>query len=175
MFEWSVDYGAVSIHVDLSSIDALIDALGNWQGAPEIEQMFEQWAVRYRSFVAQRFIQYSLRGGDWPDITHRDGAILRDTGLLFSSLQPIFVGAPGQLQETLPNGIRVGIGGNAPHVEPRITIGRLAHIHHHGERPVKQREIIVPPDAATTNGMEQDMENALDKLIRRTGNDGNTI
>lgn len=96
--------------------------------------------------------------------------ILRDTGILFAALQPVFVNAPGQLQERIDHGIRVGFGGPGRHPEGGPTIADIAAFHDAGGGNLPQREIIVDPDQATIDGMRSDAERALAKLARDTKN-----
>lgn len=100
-----------------------------------------------------------------------NAAILRDTGILFAALQPQFVGAPGQLQERLPNGIRVGIGGPSAHPDAggkggRVTIGDIAFFHDQGLGRNPRRQIIVEPDQATLDAMVRDLDTAIARMLK---------
>lgn len=99
-------------------------------------------------------------------------SILRDTGLLFGALAPIFVGAPGALQQRIKFGIRVGYGGPQRHAvdansKGAATIADIASFHQLGNLPrMPQREIIVSPPLPVVDKMEADMFSALDKLAK---------
>jgi hypothetical protein len=82
---------------------------------------------------------------------------------LFEALSPT-LGTPGQLQEDIPFGVRVGYGGPAMHPGGKITIAGLAAIHQGGLGHVPKREIIVPPDDRTISLMAGDMQRAIRKL-----------
>ena len=105
-----------------------------------------------------------------PQPSMGDGvSILRDTGLLFAALAPIFAGAPGALQETIHFGIRVGYGGPQRHIkggkQARATIADIASFHQNGNLPrLPQREIIVDPPEELLETMADDMTKALNKL-----------
>ncbi len=96
-------------------------------------------------------------------------AILIDTGTLRSALDPEFHGLPGQLQQEIPFGIRVGYGG--PHAHPEgkgVTVADVAMFHDQGGpngRPPK-RSIIVPPDDRTVQRMAAVLR---DKLMEAMG------
>ena len=95
--------------------------------------------------------------------------ILRDTGLLFGALAPVFAGAPGAIEEHIEFGIRVGYGGPQRHFSPGVkvmsTIADIASYHQTGNMPrMPKREIIVSPPETVLNSMSQDMTKALDEL-----------
>ena len=128
-------------------------------------KVFKQWAIRYRSFVRERFVKFSRGGGNWKPLKRKRrrgelkrAAILRDTGTLFASLDVQFRGKPGQLQESLPNGIRVGFGGPAKHPKAGITVAGLAAVHHFGLGRVPARPIIVDPSSKVIKQMAGDVE-----------------
>ncbi len=154
-------------------------------GTGPIRDAFVQWAARYRGFVRERFDKYSKGGGDWPPLAEstkrkrrgprkghkgsRSFSILRDTGTLFNALTPTFTAAPGQLQENIPFGIRVGYGGPAKHPSGAASIADLAAFHQTGAGRLPKREIIVAPDARTLAAMAGDMERGIARAIRESG------
>lgn len=92
-------------------------------------------------------------------------SILRDMGILFAVLSPTFSGKPGQLEQNIPYGIRVGFGGPHKHASGgSATIADIASFHNNGEGFLPKREIIVEPTANVTAAMATDMERALKKL-----------
>ena len=93
-------------------------------------------------------------------------SILRDKGLLFNVTAPAFTGAPGQIQEDIPMGIRVGFGGPARYPDGTATIADIASFHQDGGPHLPQRTIVVPPDNPTYARMGTTMERALDLLAR---------
>ena len=150
-----------------------------------VRKSFKQWAARYRSFLRERFDKYSKGGGDWAPLKdstikrRRKGkgtrrfaagsvAILRDKGIMFAALDPVFKNKPGQLQDDIPFGIRVGFGGAAPHGDDKITVAYLALIHNQGLGHIPARIIVVAPDSATQRGMASDMERAHNQMVKDT-------
>lgn len=91
-------------------------------------------------------------------------SILRDTGLLFNAVNPAFSGKPGQLQEDIPFGVRVGFGGPGRHPDGTATIADIASFHQEGGPHLPQRKIVVPPDDSTTRKMADVMQRAMDKM-----------
>jgi hypothetical protein len=75
-------------------------------------------------------------------------AILRDTSILFNSLT---TGSPGNINEMLPNGVRVG------------TAIRYARHHQNPGRPGRppQRKILVSPDVATNERIKSILSMAI--------------
>lgn len=105
----------------------------------------------------------------------RKAAILVDTGMLRASLNPQVESSAGGYQKiTLgdPSILEVGIGGPALHTAKSkkrkasskpITVAELAVIHHFGTRTIPARPIVVPPDEATQQRLE---EIATQELLR---------
>jgi len=178
----------ISVDVDLSGLHqfwARVDAELNNQRTGPVEKAIKQWGVRYRSFVQERFDKFSKGGGDWPQLAastlarRRKGkrpkgkgtveavkaSILRDMGILFAVLAPVFSGKPGALQEHIPFGIRVGFGGPHKHGSGgNATIADIASFHNDGAGHLPKREIIVAPLANVVTAMANDMEKALKQL-----------
>ncbi len=135
-----------------------------------------QWAARYRAFLRERFVKFSGGGGDWKGLKRRrkrgslsSAAILRNTGTMFTALQPAFQSKPGQLQKNIPFGVRTGYGGPGRHKKGgTATIADIASFHQIGAGFLPVREIIVPPDAQVTSKMSGDMDRGLKKLERDT-------
>lgn len=96
-------------------------------------------------------------------------SILIDTGTLIGTLDPAIRRA-GQINQDIPGGIRVGMGGGAKHPEGP-TIGELATKHQKGIG-VPRRRIIVKPDERTIKGMIADMTRAIQRYL--SGNSGST-
>lgn len=99
-------------------------------------------------------------------------SILRDTGQLFAALTPFFSRKPGQLQQDIPFGVRVGVGPDLydSTSTQAVTIQQIAQWHQEGAGHLPKREIIVPPDERTVSQMAADMERAIRRLSESTGN-----
>ena len=97
-------------------------------------------------------------------------AILRDTGLLFGALLPVFKDSPGALQKFESNelAVVVGYGGPARHSagnkSGKATIADIASFHQNGGPHLPARPIIVSPTVDILQAMASDMERALKKL-----------
>ena len=91
-------------------------------------------------------------------------SILQDTGVLFDALAPEFIGAPGQYQDNIPYGIRVGFGGPASHPGSSVTIADIASYHQTGAGRLPKREILVEPDAPRLHLMARLMVDAMKKM-----------
>ena len=188
-----------NVKVDLRPLERFAGRLetGLRAGTPPVGDAFKQWAVRYRSFVQERFDRFSKGGGDWPPLAEstkrqrragRKGprtkggragkagaaagvfSILRDKlSSLLTALTPVFIGIAGQLEERIPFGVRVGYGGPGRHPEGQATIFDIATFHQEGKGHNPRREIIVDPPRNVTDAMAGDMDRALRRLIRETG------
>lgn len=181
-------------------------------GSGPIRRAVKQWGRRYRSFAQERFDKFSKGGGDWQKLADstiafrkrttkarrgwkgpRKYTILRDTNILYNALSPLFSGKPGQYQEDIPFGIRVGYGGPARHpikkaktkkgrarqkwgkggffrAGPRMstaTVADIAGFHQVGGGHLPKREIIVQPDQQTIDGCVEDMMRGLETLAKQ--------
>jgi hypothetical protein len=152
---------------------------GGGKAAGPIGAAFRQWGARFRAFIRERFAAFSRGGGDWADLKEstkrrrqgprkgakgaRSFAILRDTGTLLNAVDPTFSGKPGQLQQDIPFGIRVGYGGPGRHPKGKATIADIAAFHQEGAGHLPARKIIVAPSPASdvVNQMAEDMNRAL--------------
>lgn len=167
---------ASDVKFNIEPLKRLIRTMGRMNTTP----IFKKWAFRYRSFVQHRFDRFSKGGGNWPSLSpltiarRRKGkrkgkgrvAILRDTGTLLTALTPSFQRLPGQLQQIVTDGVRVGIGGPARHPGGAATIADIASFHQTGEGHLPVREIIVKPDTATINGMVSDVVNEAKRIVK---------
>ena len=162
-----------------------------------IRDTFRQWSFRYRAEMQERYDRFSKGGGDWEDLKpetkarrrHGKGgrfqrggkalaraessgggsiSILRDTNTLFTAFSPTFMHLPGQLEKHVPFGVVVGYGGPASHPEAKMTVARLAEIHHGGEGRNPERKLLVEPSMKTQKAMAGDMERALKKIISQS-------
>lgn len=108
-----------------------------------------------------------------PDITEGSMySMLRDTGLLFSALTPVFVNSPGAIEEFVAFGVRVGYGGQHRHSDGpskgTATIADIASFHQIGNPPnLPQRKIIVSPTDSVKSEMAEDMEKAFSILLKQ--------
>lgn len=152
----------------------LIDRDLNRSGNGPVAKALNQWAVRYRGYIQERFARLSRGGGGvWPPLKpstiagRRKGSksILRDTGTLFAALSPIFRKNPGQYQKRIPGGIRVGYGTTAKHPSGKISVAKLAKIHNDGLGRVPKRVIMVQPSQQVKTAMVGDMRRAIARIL----------
>jgi hypothetical protein len=93
-------------------------------------------------------------------------SILRDTGILMNTLSPT-LGMPGQIEEGIPYGVLVGIGGSDPHDGGGfVTIADIAMFHQFGGGNLPKREILVEPSDDVIESMTDDMLRAVAKIIQ---------
>jgi hypothetical protein len=182
---------SATVRVDLRPLQrfrAQVDRDLRGSGNGPIRQALKQWAVRYMTFIQRRYRANSRGAGEWPDLAEstkrrrrgprrgRGGArkfsILIDTGTLFAATDPIFQRKPGQLQDDIPFGVRVGFGGPAGHPGGRATIADIASFHQTGAGRLPRREILVPPTETVMRQMGSDMSRAVSRMIGETGNGG---
>lgn len=168
----------MTVKLNLGPLDRFVDKVVNGKSA--MRDVYTQWVGRYRTFARARFAKFGRGGGDWAPLAERTKrqrrkarrghkgprkfTILRDTDTLFNALHPKFEN-PGALKKHLRDGVRVGYGGSQRHPKAkRLTIARLAEIHHRGLGHNPARPIIVEPDRPTLDRMKADYERGLRKL-----------
>jgi hypothetical protein len=135
----------------------------------EVTVALKQWAVRYRAFIQDRYDKASKGDGTWPALSlstiaarKRGGStILRDTGVLFAALAPIWQAPAGSINQLIKDGVRVGFGGQANHPGGSVTIAEIASFHQVGGGRLPKREIIVPPSSEVLAACARDLERAL--------------
>ena len=159
-----------------------------------INDAFKQWSFRYRSAMRERYDRFSKGGGNWPPLKaatiarrrHGKGgrfqrggkalaravssgggsvSILRDTGTMFMVFSPIFKHLAGQYEKRVPFGIVVGYGGSERHPEGKMTVARLAEIHHKGLGHNPKRTLLIDPPDPLKKQMAGDMERAMQKIV----------
>lgn len=138
------------------------------------------WKQIYRSFIRQRFVSFSRGGGDWPPLKpstlakRRKGkgsgtaAILRDTGLLFASLQPGVEGT-GLLQATdRPLGFTAFMDSKQTYAKGGgVSLGDVANFHQTGAGRLPVRKIIDVPDRDTVAQMGEKAHKIITGQINR--------
>ena len=156
--------------VDLTPLKKHVEAISRGSSTP-IQRCHRRWGKRYEAFIRRDFTRQSSGGGRWPALDpatvarrRKEGVgakILRDTGTLLAALT---IGAPGNVFKLEKDGCLFGFGGPARHPGGKARIADIARFHDSGAGTLPQRQIIVPPDAATIAGMESDVKWAIDQL-----------
>ena len=155
------------------NFDKLYNALSASTQIPQIAKAYEAWATIYRAAMQERFVVNSRGAGSWPALSKRtleqrrkkgkSAAILRDTGLLFGTLNPTF-GQPGQHQQLFDNGIEIGFSDTARYSDGS-SLADIAAKHQYGTWNIPQRTIFVQPSDKTKSIMSKVMEKALEDVI----------
>ena len=148
-------------------------------GRGQIERGWREIAAIYRGFVLRRFRSYSRGGGDWPGLSEAtlrakgSSSILIDTGIMVGAMNPVFSGAPGQLESLHSDrlGVTVGFNTNQHGKGGSVTIADIASFHQLGSGKLPKREILVEPDDRTI----QQMARAMELHIRRQGGDNSAM
>lgn len=117
---------------------------------------------RRRTSASQKILEQ--RGG--LSVAVGGVAILRDTNTLFAAMDPQ-PGKPGSIEQDIPFGIRVGYGGPHRHPSGKATIADIALFHQTGvPGRMPARPIIVEPDKRVIAGMADDMQRAMNRMLR---------
>ena len=124
-------------------------------------------ADKARAQVARATARIATSRGTMESQASMSGvSILRDKGLLFNVTAPDFTGGPGQLQEDILFGVRVGYGGQHLHPDGTATIADIAGFHQEGGPRLPQRKIVVEPDGPALRRMAEVMDAALARIAR---------
>lgn len=164
-------------------------------GSQAMAELRTRWAARYSASMRRRFAANSTGAGGWPPLAvstlkarrtgkakkrgsvqfgrGKDGktklvfgvkaAILRDTGLLFNALN-IYSG--GNKIDPIDGGIAFGFS-DVPH-DTKLSIAKLAAIHHAGTEHIPARPILVAPDLDTQRGMAADVVAFMNRISRES-------
>lgn len=167
---------SATVRVDLSGLRRFSASVD--QASGPFVKCVKQWAARYRGFIQERYNRFSRGGGNWPPLKRKRkrgalarASILRDTNTMFAAVSPQFAALPGQLEERIPFGVRVGYGGPSRHPKAGMSVADLANIHQLGLGVVPAREIIVDPSPALVTAMAGD----ADRAVRQLSQDTNTV
>lgn len=170
-----------------------------------IRDVVRLWGRMYLSFTKERYDRFSKGGGDWPGLEEstiyrrRHGgkakskrgkrayqkalatgggqvSILRDTGVLFSAIDPTIQRPKGGLREQIPYGMEVGYGGPTRHPTPgsarrHATIAEIASYHHEGipsKTGRKIRKVLVDPPADVLRRMADAMMDGIRRVLARS-------
>lgn len=93
-------------------------------------------------------------------------SILRDTGTLFRALG---MHNPGNVADPIPDGVTLGVGGDAKHEDSTETIGGIARVHQEGLGKVPVRRIIVAPDDSTNDRLVSQLDHAVTETRKAAG------
>lgn len=146
--------------------------------SPAIRRILTKWGVRFRSAMQQRFVVFSRGGGDWPKLKHKrkrgkleSAAILRDTGLMFQALSPVFQSLPGQAENQRPGRFEteVGYGGPGKYTGrgSSASLADIASFHHVGAGFLPVRKVVDRPQASAISAMAKDAETELGREAKR--------
>lgn len=153
------------VTVPVRSLRRFAGTVKNGQG--RIKIAFNTWSRIYAAFIRTRFIKFSRGGGNWRRLAastiaaRRRGkrrgpiAILRDTGLLFASLNPSVI-----LIRESPLKLSVIFGGSRKYPDG-TSVTDVMIFHNFGGGHVPKRQILVGPDAATEREMRRVMDAAI--------------
>jgi hypothetical protein len=174
----------VKVKVDISGLkkfQRIINA-GLKQKTGPIRDAIKQWVRRYLGFIRKRYDRLSKSGGggEWKPLKpetiakrrkgrgkKRTASILRDTGTLFTAINPAITTPRGALREQVKFGARVGYEQGATHPNSRkATIADIAYYHQKGKGHNPRRRILVDADDKTKRQMVRDMARAVKRAIK---------
>ena len=168
------------VKLNLEPLKRFAQAIHNdlrMRGFGPVRDALKKWGARYRGAVQRRFVKMS--GSGWKRLKRKrkrgakqNAQVLRDTGHLFAALNAQFTRKPGQLEQAIPFGVRVGYGGSGAHPS-NVTVAQIAEWHQTGAGDLPIREIIVGTNELQPGlvpAMAKDMELALVRLAKDTGN-----
>ena len=167
-----------NVRVDLRALNKFAAVVASdLRGASfgPIRKALKQWAARFRAATRKRFIRMASSG--WKRLVHKrkrgskKAALpLRNTGTLLAVLETVFTKKPGQLEQKIPFGVRVGYGGDGGHPDgDGVTVAQIAEWHQTGAGNLPIREIIVEPGKLNPSpipAMRRDMLRALKEMER---------
>lgn len=170
----------VKVEADLRQLKKLLTSVSK-KGQPGHDQILIRWIVRYKKFAKARFNQNSRGGGDWPPlkpgtrkrVKKRSRAILKDSETLSQTLTPIPTldrnPMPGILTTQIRNGVVISFGGSGKHPYSKLSVARLATVHHLGQGRVPVRRILIEPSEKVKRLMINDVKAVIKTEKQRVG------
>lgn len=151
---------------------ALKKLLFSRSSVSEFGEAFKQINEIYKAFILKRFRKFSGGGGNWarlaPSTIRRKGhsAILRDTDLMVSKLDPHIKNTEGILTPSARAGLNIvsGIEGNYPKGTP---VDDVFEIHDKGKGRMKKRQILVGMDEETAEKVARVADTATQAYLKR--------
>jgi len=170
----------VIVAVDLKPLERYVKLL-SVSGQIGWDQVMIRWLVRYKKFAKARFNANSAGGGAWPPlkpntrkrVRKRSRAILKDSDVLSHTLDPIPTLArypmAGIATYTRRNGVTITFGGTGKHPYSKLSVARLAKVHHLGLGRVPTREILISPSDEIKRFMVNDLRQVANETKRFAG------
>lgn len=170
----------VNVKIDLKPLEKYIKILTT-SGQTGFDQIMIKWVVRYKKYALAQFNQNSKGGGIWPPlklpirkhVKKRSRQILRDSDTLRRTLDPVPTldknPRPGIVTNRQSKGVVIGFGGGGSHPYAKLSVARLAIVHHLGLGRVPVRSILISPTEEIKRRMVQDVKDVANKTKRDQG------
>ena len=170
----------VKVAIDFRSLQKYVNILTQ-AGQSGYDEIMIKWIVRYKKYALAQFNKNSAGGGAWPPLkppirkrVHKGSKrILRDSDTLRATLDPIPTldrfPAPGMQTIRRYKTVTIGFGGGPKHPFSKLSIARLAVVHHLGLGRVPVREILVEPTEEIKQRMVKDVKDVANKYKRELG------
>lgn len=170
----------VDVKIDLKPLEKYVEILSQ-EGKSGHNQLMIKWLVRYKKFAKAQFNKNSKGGGSWPPlrprtrkrVKKRSRAILKDSETLVHTLEPIPTldrnPVPGIITTRTRKGIAISFGGAGRHPYSKLSIARLAKVHHLGLGRVPKRAILVAPTDEVKRLMVNDVRTTARDVKKRLG------
>jgi hypothetical protein len=151
------------IVIDFSGARAFVNGLKS--GSTGTNKGHRRAAERYANWLRRRYRQFSMGGGDWPDLAEstrrrkkqNKDVILVEYTNLYNSLS---------VRKRRQNEYTVGIFSQQQARRSNKTLQQIATIHQQG-RGLPKREIVVMPSRGLYRGMVADIQKGVDADIRK--------
>ena len=150
-------------------------------GQKGFDEIMIKWLVRYKKFAKAQFNINSKGGGIWTPlksstkkrVKKRSRLILRDSETLSQTLEPVPTldkyPKPGIMTIRRKVSVTIAFGGTGKHPYSKLSIGRLAEVHHQGLGRVPSRMILVKPSDVVKRGMVKDVKAVATATKKRLG------
>jgi len=170
----------VKVKIDLKPLEKYFHVLTS-PGQKGFEQVMIKWIVRYKKYAMAQYNRNSSGGGAWPPLKEpirkrvkkRSRLILRDSDTMRATLEPIPTleryPKPGIGTKRLPRGVVIGFEGGGKHPYSKLSIAKLATVHHLGRGKVPVRTILVDPAETVKRGMVRDLKDVANSIKRNLG------
>ena len=152
------------IVIDFSGARAFVNGLRS--GSSGTDKGHRRAAERYANWLRRRYKKFAMGGGDWKELSDETirrkkqykEVILFEYGNLFGTLS---------FRKRRANEYTVGIWSRQPARRSNKSLQQIATIHQQGLGRMPRREIVVMPSRGLYRGMVSDIQEGVNKDIRK--------
>lgn len=121
----------------------------------------------YKNFILSRFDKFSRGGGDWRNIKPETAERKKSSAILVDT-RTMRLGLAADIGAVSVNGLKmtIRIKQRTKHKRAKMSVAKLASIHHFGLGRVPARKILVRPDARTNRQISDKVQRGIKRQMK---------